>query len=515
VLFKDTKNFLPLKKPRYMRYTFLILLLCFNRLVAQTNIQRIDSLLQPLFEQSELTGNILVAEKGTVSYTSTNGCADVVKGTMLTHQSAFELASLSKPFTAIAILQLRDKGKLQLDKPVSTYLPDFKYGNITIRHLLSHTSGLADFQMLEAPYKADTRKVFANGDIVAAINQSDRSILFPPGERWSYSNSGYVLLALIVEKRSGLSFPSYLDKYIFKPAGMRHTYLNTELLPVADTLRATGYDYPEYAPWKRLRVDSLPGHRVELHNLGGLCGHGNIVSTLEDLLLFDRALYGNKLLAPATLREAFTPTRLNNQEFAEAGWGYVPSYYGLGWKILKDSSYGRIVYHPGGMPGAVTILLRNITKDQTVIMLDNVTHRGVHTVAVDVLRLLNQRPTFPFKKSLAGDYARALVKTDADAALAAFNMHKTDSANYYLSEQEMNMLGLQMFYNGYQPPGLEALRLNTVLFPNSANVYDSYAEALKHIGKKKEALLMFRKSLDLNPGNQSARRNVAELEGAM
>lgn len=492
----------------------LLPLVCFgfaNRVCAQPHLQRIDSLVEGQFANGELAGNILVAQKGAVIYRKSLGLADVTNRIPLDEHAAFQLASVSKIFTSVAILQLKQKGKLRLDDPVKNYLPTFGYPQITIRHLLSHTSGLADLQMLEKPYAADTGKIFTIADLVPAINQSERAILFNPGEKWSYSNSGYGLLALIVEKVSGIPFPSYLSRYIFQPAGMTNTYANTPLLNIVDPHRVKGYDFLNYAPWIRQRVDSLPRNRIELHNLAGLLGQANVVSTTGDLLLFDRALYGVKLLKPSTLQEAFKPVRLANQELASTGWGNTSAYYGLGWMMLKDTTFGKVVFHSGGMPGAVTLFLRNISKDQTVILLNNVTHRGTHGIGVNVFQVMNGGGLRPDKQSLASLYTRTLIKTNAASALEKLSACKTDTAHYYLSEQEMNRSGLQMFYNGYQSEGLEVLRLNTVLFPASWNVYDSYAEGLKIVGRQQDAILMYRKSLELNPKNKRAERALADL----
>nr|WP_295924345.1 serine hydrolase domain-containing protein [uncultured Dyadobacter sp.] len=496
--------------------TLIILLMvtCFsftNMLCAQSRLLHIDSLVDWHFANSELSGNILIAQKGAIFYQKSLGLADVPNRVPLDEQSAFELASVSKLFTSVAILQLKQKGKLRLDDPVKKYLPMFRYPQITIRHLLSHTSGLADFQMLEKPYATDTSKIFTIADLVPAINQSDDAVRFNPGEKWSYSNSGYGLLALIVEKVSGLPFPSYLTRYIFQPTGMKHTYASSPLLKVADAHRVKGYDYPNYAPWLRHRIDSLPRNRIELHNLGGILGPSNVVSTTGDLLLFDRALYSSKLLNSSTLQETFRPTRLSNQELASAGWGNTSCYYGLGWMILKDTTSGKVVFHSGGMPGAVTLFLRNITKDQTVILLNNVTHRGTHGIGVNLFKLLNGGSLIADKQSLANLYARTLIKFDAESALEKINVYNNDTTHYYLNEREMNLLGLQMFYNGYQKAGLEVLRLNTVLYPGSSNVYDSYAEGLKVVGRRQEAILMYRRALELNPKNKGAVRALVDL----
>src|SRR6202000_2591723 len=137
-------------------------------------------------------------------------------------------------------------------------------------------------------------------------------------------------------------------------------------------------------------------------------------------------------------------------------------YQGLGWMILRDTTNGKVVFHPGGDIGAVTILLRNIDKDQTIILLDNVTHRGVHSIGVDMLNLLNNRPVNTDKQSLAQLYANALFEKGADFAVARFNTLKNDTANYYIDEREMNTMGYDLLNDGHMAEALDILRLTTL-----------------------------------------------------
>jgi CubicO group peptidase (beta-lactamase class C family) len=340
-------------------------------------------LLITLNERNELSGNVLVATEGNVLYKHSFGYANVAHKTLNTDSSTFILASLAKPFTAVAILQLKEKGKLKLDDAASKYLLDFPYTHITIRQLLSHTSGLTDLQIFEGPYRADTNKIFSNADIIPAIRADKNALIAQPGEKYSYSNTGFGILVLIVEKIAGVPFQDYLRKQVFAPAKMDHTYINSRLIDQnpGDRNRTQNYDFLSYAPDRLLVADSMKKHKIELINLSGILGPDAVISTTGDLLRFDQALYGSKLLRQSTLQEAFTPVKLNNGQDATGGWGKIAWYSGLGWMILRDSTDGKIVFHPGGDAGAVTILLRNLTRHQTVIVLDNVTHRGVHSYA--------------------------------------------------------------------------------------------------------------------------------------
>jgi CubicO group peptidase (beta-lactamase class C family) len=491
-----------------------LILITFSLLsCAQDHVKQIDSLVAVRNADYELSGNVLVADKGKVIYQKSTGTANSVTHTSITPASAFHLASLSKTFTSVAILQLNEKGTLKLNDPVKKYIPELNNGAITITQLLSHTSGLADFQILEIPYSRDTSKIFTINDIPAAINNDKNAFRSAPGEKWSYSNTGYNLLALIVERISKTTFPEYLAKNIFKPAGMLHTYINTPIIKVNDPDRVVGYDYLNFAPWVLQRADSLEQNHIELLHLNGLLGQGNIVSTLGDLLKFDRALYSGKILHQSSLDRAFTPTRLNNGQLAVNGWKNTTSYYGLGWQILKDTTYGKVVFHNGGMAGAVTMFIRNVTKDQTVIVLNNVTHRSTQNSAMSLFYLLNGGVAQTEKKSVAYEFARTLIKQDVNAAWAKLNSIKADTVRFYIDEREINMAGLGMFFNNYKPKGMEVLRLNTILFANNANVYDSFAMALAESGDRRNAILMYRKALELNPKLSSAINALKKLSG--
>jgi len=496
-----------------MKNIALTILLLISNLVlsAQNSVQRIDSLVVLKNAEYELSGNILIAEKGKVIYRKSTGIGNTLANTPVTSVSSFNLASVSKIFTSVAILQLTEQGKLSLSDPVKKYIPELNNGLISISQLLSHTSGLADLQMLEKPYAEDTSKVFTIADIPGAINKDKNAFRSAPGEKWSYSNSGYNLLALIVERVSRTSFSDYLTSHIFRPAGMLNTYINTVLINVKDPNRVVGYDYLNFAPWKLLRADSLRQNHIELMHLDGLIGQSNIISTTADLLKFDRALYNGQIIKRSSLDKAFTPTRLNNGELATSGWKNNFCYYGLGWQILKDTSNGKVVFHTGGMPGAVTAFIRNITKDQTVIVLNNITHRSTHGSAMSLLYLLNGGVPQRDKKSMANEFSRTLVKHNVNEAWARFNSIKTDTTHFYLDEREMNLAGLSMFFNNHKTQGMEVLRLNTVLFPNSANVYDSLAMALAESDEKQNAILMYRRSLELNPKSASAVNALKKL----
>lgn len=194
------------------------------------------------------------------------------------------------------------------------------------------------------------------------------------------------------------------------------------------------------------KVDNLNKYRWRLYNVIGFVGQGNIITTTEDLLKFDNSLYSGNLLKPTTLTEAFTPTTLKNGMNTNANAGMGKVSYGLGWFLSSDTSFGKILWHTGGQPGGLSIFLRNITKKQTVIMFNNAFHKNLYHEGVNVMSILNNNRVVIYKKSLVKDYGSTLVKKGIDAEFCKFQELKADSVHYYLSEDDMNELGLQLLY---------------------------------------------------------------------
>lgn len=486
---------------RQYSYLFALIISLGLNVHAQTVTEKLDNLFtSPLYP---MNGNAWVAQDGRIIYKKSFGFADVKEKRSNTESSAFELASITKPITATAVLQLKDKGKFRLDDTVAKYFPELSYPEITIRQLLSHTSGLPDLQIFEPQVKKNPDKIFTNADIITALNEWKRPLASQPGEKWNYSNAGYVLLALLVEKQSGQKFEEYVRRNIFESAGMTDSYFETERTP--DPNRIKNHNYPKFF--------SSELQQVRQDKWNSFVGNGGIVSTTHDLLKFDQALYGGKLLKRETLNEAFSPAKLTNGSNARTDM--YDAFYGLGWFIFEDESAGKIVWHSGGRPGILTILLRNVTKKQTVIAFDNSFNRGTYALGINAMNLLNNKPPIVRKKSLVRDYGVTLAEKGIDAAFIKLVELKSDKANYYLDEDEMNALAYQLLYEAnfenHQLYALEAARLNVVFFPDSYNVYDTYGEILAKTGKKELAILMYKKSLALNPKNKGGEKALEEL----
>jgi CubicO group peptidase (beta-lactamase class C family) len=319
---------------------------------------------------------VLVAEKGKPIYHKAFGFANRETKQSLDTASIFELASVSKQFTAMLIAILKEDGKLNYDDAIEKYLPGLPYKGITIRHLLNHTSGLPDYQKL-MDENWDKSKVATNEDILFYLKKFHPVILFKPGEKYEYSNTGYVLLGSIVEKASGQEFVAYCREKIFNPLGMTSTDIRAKKEKDAMVNFALGYIYvPEKNNY--VRADSFPSSNYTIW-LGGRKGPGRISSATADLLRWDRALYTENLVNSKTMDELFSAAKLNDGS---------SSNYGFGWMLRRDSVLGKVVYHTGDNPGYKTEILRYLDHDKTIIILCNNAHAKFNELVNEVEHLL-------------------------------------------------------------------------------------------------------------------------------
>lgn len=482
---------------------------------AQSKRQAIDQYFKALVKNQQFSGSVLVVEDNKIVYENTFGYADMLKRTPLTKNISFPVASISKLFTATAILQLKEKGLLRVSDPVVMHLSGFPYTGITIRHLLSHTSGLPPYNAFFDKFrKEQPGKTFTNSDFMAGVLSNKQTLIYQPGEKGNYDNINYLVLALIIEKVSGETYENYISKHILRPAGMNATSY-FPLTGQFNQAEIKNYAYPHV--FLRLydtvpvRSNTIPYVREYWHSYG-FNGFADYVSTISDLWKFDKAIRSNKLLKQETLDEAYMPVALNNGNSN-------PELFGLGWEVEQDSSSGKMVYHSGAAMGLSSNLLRNLKKNQTVIIFDNM-HFNAHENAGNIMRLLNGRKVDMPRRSIAKVYGSVLLSKGAVAAREVLENLRKDSVNYYLSEDEMNSLGYDFIGNAnpYHLPekhfireAVETMKTMVALFPNSWNAYDSYAEALLADGQKQEAIKMYQQSLQLNPDNGNAKKVLEKL----
>jgi CubicO group peptidase (beta-lactamase class C family) len=347
-----------------IKFSVFLLLLLPVTLFAQKNyIQQIDEYMQAQAKFKRFNGNVLVADKGQIIYQKSFGYADYDTKQLLNDNSVFELASVSKQFTAMCIMILKEKGKLDYSDNIRKYIPELPYEGITIRHLLTHTSGLPEYEELFEK-NWDHHKVAFNNDEIALLKQYQPSLLFKPGTRWKYSNTGYTMLASIVERISGMSWNEFTAKNIFIPLGMAHTRIYNTRRSLHDNIADYAYGYVHVDSLKKYVLpDSLRNFAI-VYYLDGIVGDGVVNSTTNDLLIWDRALYTNTLVPLNDIKEATSVQAYVTKDSSGEG-------YGFGWFIHKDSVYGNMVNHSGGWPGYSTYIARYIDHNKTIIVLSN------------------------------------------------------------------------------------------------------------------------------------------------
>lgn len=314
---------------------------------ALSRSEQVDALFAEFTEGVQPGAAVMVIEDGEIVHQAGYGYADLEERTPIDADTAFRLASVSKQFTAMAVMLLAGEGLLAYDDPVSGYLPQLSpYSGVTFRHLMTHTGGLPEYYDV-----IDTSAGMpSNADALALLATMDGTV-FTPGDRYEYSNPGYDMLASLVAQVAGQDFAAFMHGRLFAPLGMQGTLVHDHTRPDVPH-RAIGY-----AP-------NEDGEGYVLDNddpLNGIVGSGGVYSTLNDLYRWDQALYGESLVSRRALEEAFTRARLND------GTGID---YGFGWRIEEHDGHRR-VRHGGSWVGFRTHIARCPEEGFSVIILSN------------------------------------------------------------------------------------------------------------------------------------------------
>jgi CubicO group peptidase (beta-lactamase class C family) len=472
----------------------------------QSKPPALDNYFTRLHHYGAFNGNVLIAEKGKIIYEKSFGYADYSTKKLNTPNTSCPVASVTKTIVSTAILQLMEKGKLQLADPYIKYFPAFPYPSVTLKQLLSHTSRIPSspfYRFLESLQKAkDT--FFVNSDVIPALIEMKKPLIGEPkpeGDRsvFAYSNVNYYLLALLIEKLTGMPYQGYVRKYIFFPAGMESSGFS-EFYFGTDKNECTEHRYRFLFSEKPERIDTTAenAHIFATYNFKG---HGDVVSTLRDLLKYDEALEKNLLLKENTLKLAYAPVVPGNP---------TTSGYALGWSVLHDSTKGKVVFHHGGGLGIEVMFVRNLAKHQTVIVFDNMKNPAFNA-ALNALKILNGEEVPIPKRSAAKEYGRMILEGNFDLARKMLDASRKSTLTFYVSEDEINLVGYQFLWNNMDDKALEVLKTNLELFPNGWNAYDSYGEILLKFGRKEEAIKMYQKSIELNPQNEGGKKILEQL----
>jgi CubicO group peptidase (beta-lactamase class C family) len=347
-------------------------LVCIN-VNAGTLAQRLDAQLEP-WDQGDGPGMaVVLIRDGRVVYQKEFGFADLDAHRAITPSTQFLLASNTKPFTAMAVMMLEERGKLRFDDPLAKFCPEFPdYARmITIRQLLNHTSGLPDYEELLVgkkdfdSYFQSSKRPPADHEFTAIdalqVLSRQQNLRFTPGERFEYSNSGYVVLAQIIERVSGERYAEFLKEKIFEPLGMRDTLVVDERKQSVPRL-AIGYARRN-GQWQDISYSPE----------NSIYGEDGIYSSANDLYKWDQALYGERLVRRSTLEMAFTPGRTNDGKEIDANYPVIPkrpTSYGFGW-IIASLDGSEELFHTGSWSGYRSYLVRVPSQRISAIVLMN------------------------------------------------------------------------------------------------------------------------------------------------
>ncbi len=489
----------------------LLLLLLINAFFTNTlSGQELNNFFSTLSDKNLFNGSVVISTSGKTIFYNHYGFSNIEKKEKLNDRSQFPIASITKTFTSTAILQLQQKRKLNINDFVQKYLTGFPYPDITIRQLLNNTSGLAqEYTLFDTVIKEQPEKIISNLDIIPTFIRFKTPLSFPSGSKWEYNNINFSLAGLIIEKVSGISYAKYLEKNIFKPAKMKNSFA-----PVDRRIKTKNqvelYAYPnlyttELANTKTLKEPFLISEKNNFY------GNGGIVSTSLDLQKYQKALFNYQILGKKELDEALTATKLNDGKTVSYTIDGKDISYGLGWGMYIDESEGKIVFHDGMITGLTSILLHNITKDQSVILLSN-SASSIFPVSNAVLHLINDKPyTLPVQ-NLSRIYGSLIENGSQKKANELIQEYLKNPNSYEVSERDFNRLGYQFLRLQKCDNALRIFNSATLIYPDSWNVFDSYGEALHQCGRKEEAIKMYQKSVELNPENVNGIQILLKIE---
>jgi len=465
----------------------------------QEKAKTIDVLVKKYIELDKFNGCLLVVMDHQIIYERSYGIANPVTKEQLTPDHRFRLASVTKQFTGIAITILKERGKLGYDDNIRMYLQELPYEGITIRHLLTHTSGLPDYGSLLDQYWDTTveskrdRKIANNYTVYEHLNRHRPPVLFQPGEQYKYCNTGYNLLALIIERVSGQTYQEFMLKNVFEPLEMESTFVNDGDGTLPENLRARGFRY---------NLEDTGYVDIDRHYQNGMFGDGGIYSTVTDMFKYDQALYKNTLVSQKSFQDGVTASKLNNGEEID---------YGFGWSLIKNDR-GKFVAHGGGWNGFSTFFLRDYHHGNMIIQLTNRPgiRRGELTFAI--YEILHDGQYDMPKGSIASLMLKEINKTNVESAIKTYyEIKRTKFSDYDFSESELNSLGYLLLRQNRIEEAIRIFKENMNLFPDSWNAYDSLAEAYMKNNDKEQAIHYYKESLGLNPENENAETMLKKI----
>lgn len=449
---------------------------------------RIDSLLQACQSQGLFNGTALVVDDGQTILRKGYGLTSPVSGGQLQPEDVFNIGSITKQFTAFLVLRLYEDSLLHIHDPITQYLDAFnrsEYEKVSVYHLLTHTSGIPNYTSNPS---FDPGYDYSDQEMYSLIQ---KPLQFEPGERYAYCNSGYFILGKILEKVSGVSYGDLLQREIFTPLKMSHSFVR-DSWPEEGIVQGYWRTVGGMAP-------------MPTYSCYTLYAAGGIFSNVDDLLKWEQALYD----------EAFLSTDLRALMFAP-----YKHHYACGWHVRKgyanDGTYYERHFHGGMIKGYHAFIFRRIPQGQTIILLDNNHNQEIQEIKNSIWRILEDGPIrVPIPK-----LSNFLFQACADGTLETQLDSVRDFPDYFqstykLEEYDINTVGYRLMDAERYDEAEAVLKFNVDRYPEAWNVYDSIGELYLRKGKLRKARKMYLKSLELNSENTSAEMALERISTKM
>ena len=475
-----------------MRFLMCITFFIYSNVLLAKNNQlydELDSLMSQYYELEQFNGVVMVAQNGEPLLNKGYGYANFEWQIKHHTNGKFRLASVSKQFTAMLILQLVEQGKLELNAKLTDYLPEYRFdtgSKISIRQLLTHTSGLANFFHHTEYQSIEARNPYNLTDFVAKFCSDD--LHFEPGSAFRYSNAGYTILGAVIERVTSKTYAQVLSSQILQPAGMLNTGFNGQ-----DTLLnqfVSGYE--------RLLKGVKPAEYVDM---SVPYSSGSIYSTAHDLLLWDRAIANNLLLSKIMTKELFKVTEHRN--------------YAAGWEVndLDKTQFNKQLtrhYHSGGIQGYGASIARIAEDNLVIVLLNNTGGAPFSGITENLLNVIYQQP---IEKPKLGFTQRLYKKIEQEGVDKALNWYKKQSENGNdLSERRLNRFGYDLLQIGEANAAVAFFKHNTFVHKTSHNAYDSLADGYMAQGDYHKAYKSLLKANEFAPDKSFYQTKLAKLK---
>lgn len=450
----------------------------------------LDRFLSASNQNGQFNGTVLIAKDDKVIYNRSFGLADFNTKEPLDTKHSFRLASISKTFTAMAVMLCKKEGKLAYKDNIRKFLPALPYEGITIERLLHHTSGLPHYgPLLKSARQADKdlldKKFATNEDLLALLVKHPPPLIFSPGSQFRYCNTGYALLAMVVEEASGIPFGGFLRTRIFQPLQMKHTFLFNPLNDQKWEDRVIG-------------SASTPDGQTLSHDhhfLNGMFGDGGVYSTASDLFKWDQALYKGKLVGKKALVEAFTSGKCNDGSLC--GYGY-------GWQIKSTKEGSRRVSHKGQWVGFRTSMERWIDDHVLIVVLTSDTNFRFPEIRQTIKNIFHGRPYSIPKPSASIFFGKSIRKNGLTAAVEQIQKQWAEkSRTLDFKTEDFERLGLFYVQENEIDKAVITCELNVEFHPETYSAYNVLGKVYLYKKRPLDALKSFKKSLALYSGEDN------------